>query len=384
MSTVRDEHSNESNIDGMTFGAGASAAFTLAAPSAVDAEIEVDRGVCAVRKGSRAVRALIDNATTGEILERGRVLAEKALDMLSVRRRADLAIVDGHSNYVLSMWEDDHRVIHCPIRSSIYTHAFARVEVGDYRGVIVREEPARIEWCESYRYFRRSQVTDDLFDACRNIMLAIENELSHLLPQKPGQRESDWLREAFDTHEGTRETLARFATKHDEGDPHESFQTHIWRPGRHPLAHGKTGRNALPGDASARDRTARACQLGGDLYRAMIATRGLGFPGGGVTPHVVEGFASRLDAQLAATFAGAPISLYRSGQGRMGFQKTWRGRCSPAETVLSSSHVEVSSGHGPNSFPLPGNLMVGRRDVLEVELILDVFNALPQRTDYPM
>ena len=60
--------------------------------------------------------------------------------------------------------------------------------------------PPAPEWHESARYFRLSQLTDDLLDSFRNIYLALESILDHLAPQRttsPLEREGSWFRRAL-------------------------------------------------------------------------------------------------------------------------------------------------------------------------------------------
>jgi hypothetical protein len=42
-----------------------------------------------------------------------------------------------------------------------------------------------------------SEITDDLFDAFRNVYLALESLLNRLQPKTPGEREGPWLRRAL-------------------------------------------------------------------------------------------------------------------------------------------------------------------------------------------
>ncbi len=60
----------------------------------------------------------------------------------------------------------------------------AKVEVRDKNGkLIIRRMPSPI-YHDSLRFFRLSQVTDDLFDAFRNMYLCFECLLSHKYPRK--------------------------------------------------------------------------------------------------------------------------------------------------------------------------------------------------------
>ena len=66
------------------------------------------------------------------------------------------------------------------------------------------------DWHPALRYWRLGQLTDDLFDAYRNVYLALESLLSTLRPQLPAERDVDWLRQAL-TAVGRSVPLSRFA-----------------------------------------------------------------------------------------------------------------------------------------------------------------------------
>lgn len=67
------------------------------------------------------------------------------------------------------------------------------------------QPPPKYTWHESYRYFRLSQATDDLFDAYRNLFLALESILTTIEPVrkktsgKGWETERDWLTRAIRT-----------------------------------------------------------------------------------------------------------------------------------------------------------------------------------------
>ena len=59
------------------------------------------------------------------------------------------------------------------------------ISIVDSAGAIVPRPPTpTIRWHESFRYFRLSQTTEDLFDAYRNSYLALESVLSGIAPQR--------------------------------------------------------------------------------------------------------------------------------------------------------------------------------------------------------
>ena len=82
-----------------------------------------------------------------------------------------------------------------------------RLQISEWSGLRPRpaalgtasDRPNALEWDESLRYFRLSQTTDDLFDAFRNLFLALESILSLKTPQKDSESESKWLARAWAT-----------------------------------------------------------------------------------------------------------------------------------------------------------------------------------------
>ena len=60
-----------------------------------------------------------------------------------------------------------------------------------------------LAWHESMRYFRISQITTDMFDAFRNLYLALESLLSHIAPVRlrpngrPDEGEGQWAKRAL-------------------------------------------------------------------------------------------------------------------------------------------------------------------------------------------
>jgi hypothetical protein len=68
----------------------------------------------------------------------------------------------------------------------------------DINGVPLPPSPVpQPVWDESFRYYRLSQSTDDLFDAYRNLYLGLESLLSLIRPKMKREKEGDWLRAAL-------------------------------------------------------------------------------------------------------------------------------------------------------------------------------------------
>jgi hypothetical protein len=133
------------------------------------------------------------------------VHAQKGLDLMSL---------EGGNNLIIKNFDDDHltwwsdasgmtirMVSLAPVRIDVPP---VTIEVTDSAGnVVAQPEPKPLAWHESFRYFRLSQTTDDLFDAYRNAYLALESVLSTIAPQqtnpagKVTEREGDWFKRAL-------------------------------------------------------------------------------------------------------------------------------------------------------------------------------------------
>jgi hypothetical protein len=130
----------------------------------------------------------VDSVTIGsELLQDG-------LDMLSMSGRADLATRDAPDEY-LAWWRDIGKNVIAVVSTA--TSAFSvgplTIEVRDATGQVVPPTPLAPQHHLGFRFYRLSQVSDDLFDAFRNMYLAFELLLSAKYP-KGKEREIDWLR----------------------------------------------------------------------------------------------------------------------------------------------------------------------------------------------
>lgn len=65
---------------------------------------------------------------------------------------------------------------------------------GEEKVTPIEPEPT---WHPSFRYFRLAQVSDEVFDAYRNLFLALESILSTAMPPEKHEREFDWIARAL-------------------------------------------------------------------------------------------------------------------------------------------------------------------------------------------
>lgn len=152
-----------------------------------------------VRDGSRIVVARGGSASTYEdARDEALRMANAGLDLLSMKGSADLGIADAVDSHIVWWPSDQGTVLRVSSVATFTASLDATVTATDAQGnVVPPPRQRRHKWDESFTYFRRAQLTDDLFEAFRNICLALESLLSRIAAPKPAEREHDWLNRAL-------------------------------------------------------------------------------------------------------------------------------------------------------------------------------------------
>lgn len=137
-------------------------------------------------------------------------------------------------------------------------------------------------WHRSLRYFRLSQSTDDLFDAFRNLYLALESLLNDVAPRRAGEREGDWLRRAV-VGAGSHVDLSQYPSG-PAGMEAVSLYAELWTGIRNKIFHAKTGTASfLPFDTGPRRPVLDALIRFARLYTALAeALLGIRFHSSGI------------------------------------------------------------------------------------------------------
>lgn len=164
-----------------------------------------------------------------------------------------------------------------------------------------------LTWHESMRYFRMSQTTTDLFDAFRNLYLALESLLSHIAPvrkKRNGKYESEgeWTRRALSEADSVLRrhnsgmTIGRYLISPSKDEVTTVFNE-LYVSIRTSIFHAKNGRPfVVPQDQKSRvqiaDALARYAMLYTDLAEVMLGAR---FLRSGLSP---AGFARMVDTCL--------------------------------------------------------------------------------------
>jgi hypothetical protein len=125
---------------------------------------------------------------------------QEALDVWSARGVADFETEQPYGNHV-AFWDDtDGAIVRVVGRSMLNVTMSATGVVRDAKGNVKLQPAPAQDWHQSMRFFRQSQLTDDLFDSLRSVWLAVENLLDSLEPYQMGaDREEGWLKRALQT-----------------------------------------------------------------------------------------------------------------------------------------------------------------------------------------
>lgn len=247
----------------------AGAIFPLVAPSEVSLVQSLGNGVeaeVAVGVSAIVVRGL-EAAAFDDVIALAPETANRALDLVGMQGSRQMSL-EGEIGSHATWWHDGHHQVLCLLgRSAINFSMTATGKVTDRDGNVVPPEPAPpVPWHESMRYFRMSQTTSDLFDAFRNVYLALESILSKTTPVRlrpdgrPHEGEGAWLKRALTEVAGRLDLtrhLADSVTPANDGvnEVYDELYTDV----RTAIFHAKNGRPVLlPQDLRDRERVSYA------------------------------------------------------------------------------------------------------------------------------
>ncbi len=174
---------------------------------------------------------------------------QKVLDILCLNSVATLITEKSDEEYFL-WWNDDGK-------RKLYHHVtitqpmkIGPLEITSYDkdGNVVPPVKVKQKYHHAFRYFRLSQASDDIYDAYRNMYLALELLISNELPfDKKKFTERNWLK-AF-LLENYKPLQLNYWVGENEESGAGVLADEIYRLGRLPLFHAKEGREVyIPAD----------------------------------------------------------------------------------------------------------------------------------------
>jgi hypothetical protein len=171
--------------------------FELSTKSPCDWKMTTSRGATVIlRKQAASVVVHIPTAagSPGALLDQGHEAAQEALDVLAMREMQFLSMPKADYDHLL-WWRDAPEVVArwCDVaRLNIRVDLSWEKRSAD-GSVVERSSDAPLpHWHEAMRYFRYSQLRDDLYTAYRDAYLALESILSSAVPPDPGEGERAW------------------------------------------------------------------------------------------------------------------------------------------------------------------------------------------------
>jgi hypothetical protein len=183
--------------------------------------------------------------------------AEKLLDITAVEERAALLCVEPHNN---AAWRVGQNGLKVELNSSITFSAEPgdfKLTVTDAEGIVIPDPPyLPPPFHASYRYFRYSQASQNVFESYKNMFLAFESLLDHLAPKQPSEGETEWMERALTEAVNTRGLdLAPFAKPRNK--PVEDFLDAHYSAIRCAIFHAKSssGQSLRPGSLKDYDTT---------------------------------------------------------------------------------------------------------------------------------
>ncbi len=267
------------------------AAFLCAQKCPVNEIVYLNSGAeVEVRSANAYVVARVRGSVgPNDAFNRAHEAAQEGLDQLSIGGKADLSIKNASDEYIVWWQEDSKQVLRVVGTSTLIIEVGGSSKLFDRDGSPIElPAPPKLIYNESLRYFRLSQITEDLFDAFRNMYLAFELLLEHHCPRhSPREREGVWLKRALS--EANRVVPLSRVYKTIGPDVVSDIYDDLYAGIRCRLFHAKHGSRLLPQSAGDRRSVSEGLERLTDIF-LLLAQELLNArrPGGLMT---YEGFA---------------------------------------------------------------------------------------------
>lgn len=173
-------------------------AFSLSKMSPLSCVYEINAGSWQVelKKGADDIIARSASELGQEELQAdGFAAIQTALDILCVKRQFSAYVVRPAERNIGIYWGNGRSLLYIQSLFDCPMGVNARVQQFGIDGREIAPPPvAEPTWNESFRYYRLSQSSDDLFEAYRNLFLAFESLLNSISPKGANEGEAVWLK----------------------------------------------------------------------------------------------------------------------------------------------------------------------------------------------
>lgn len=205
-----------------------------------------------------------DTLTREDAFHQGHEAIQESLDILSFDNEADLACTLVSDEHLIWWEENEDQHLRVVDNADLRMSTSATVTARDKDGNVVETSTLSTDWHEAMRYFRLAQVSNDLFDAYRNIYLSFERVLSHIEP-KGNEGEGAWLRRAL---QNLPQKVDLNNYTEGSGNAIDDFMQEQYDDVRNKIFHAKEGQNRLrPQDPADQEKVQKALK---NLTRLVI------------------------------------------------------------------------------------------------------------------
>lgn len=220
----------------------AGAAFLLSEPAALSTVFDHPEGRVIVREGAANVTVnLLNSHDVGDVKAVAWRVIQESFDFLAARRRAALSTAMGESQCVFWFRNGNQYDMTCVITVVSRWSMNAEGTVGGAGPVHSQQT---LTHHDSLRFYRMSQCARGLFDAYRNAYLSLECLISDVSPKSPSESELAWLKRVIE---------GPLAYAVPSGLNVKPTLEAIYRHGRNPLFHAKTGESFYPPHGAQRE-----------------------------------------------------------------------------------------------------------------------------------
>ena len=380
-----------SNRDGTPMQSGA--LLVLAGPSTKAAFVEVNGASVELHKDSRDLVVRLPTAISpADVLKEVVRIASAGLDLLAAEG-GPFAVIGLRPETDLTWWKDGiGKVVRVAVHHRIALRVCASASVVDAAGnKAVESGPTQPRLHESFRYFRLSQCTDDLFDAFRNAYLAMESVLADIEPKRSREAESAWVRRAIATAQLQADLSGAIGCL--PGDVPARFHDNVYKSVRCPLFHGKK-MGLDPASSPDRERVLCAYEVVIQCL-VLLASARYGFRtggSGGLSRHGFAGLSSLMDGWsikagqgLGEDNYGVLSELPRVAQCQLAKTPAVGRAEAPLDTPLATVNFIAAFENDTLAFwcTLDGCLDTVGLDALEVSVDLSNNFERGYRTDFP-
>ncbi len=223
-----------------------------------------------VKKGCDYIVTRFQGATSADdAFNKAYEAIQQGLDLLSITRTADLSI--NNSTEVCLLWwrEKSIQILRVLYIDPLRQRVEKELQPVDRDGNPISDPlNAQSVYHESFRYFRLSQVTEDLFDAFRNMYLAFEILLDSIVPKEQNEGEGKWLKRAI--RESENRNLFSNVSDYKNKNFHEILHKYIYEKIRCCLFHAKKEPYLTPQNLADREKVAEGLEILTEVVVSMM------------------------------------------------------------------------------------------------------------------